>query len=57
MAFTIAGGQYEVFEKAGFSKVFYGAVLVDSRLPCLTYMLGFADLTDRHRLERLPAIA
>jgi hypothetical protein len=40
-------GEYDVFEKAGFSQVFYGDVLVGSRLPCLTYMLGFSDLTDR----------
>jgi len=40
-------GEYDVFEKAGFSQVFYGDVLVGSRLPCLTYMLGFTDLTDR----------
>jgi hypothetical protein len=40
-------GEYDVFEKAGFSQVFYGDVLVGSRLPCLTYMVGFTDLTDR----------
>jgi hypothetical protein len=40
-------GEFGVFEKAGFSQVFYGDVLVGSRLPCLTYMLGFTDLTDR----------
>lgn len=40
-------GEYDVFEKAGFSQVFYGDVLVGSRLPCLTYMLAFTDLTDR----------
>ena len=40
-------GEYDVFEKAGFSQVFYGDVLVGSRLPCLTYMLGFTDLADR----------
>jgi len=40
-------GEYDVFEKAGFSQVFYGDVLVGSRLPCLTYMVGFTDLADR----------
>lgn len=40
-------GEFDVFEKVGFSQIFYGDVLVGSRLPCLTYMLGFADLTDR----------
>jgi len=48
-------GEYDVFEKAGFSQVFYGDVLVGSRLPCLTYMLGFTDLTDRTaQMECLP---
>ena len=40
-------GEYDVFEKAGFWQVFYGDVLVGSRLPSLTYMLGFTDLADR----------
>lgn len=40
-------GEFAVFEKAGFSQVFYGDVLIGSRLPCLTYMLSFTDLTDR----------
>lgn len=40
-------GELAVFEKAGFSQVFYGDVLIGSHLPCLTYLLGFTDLTDR----------
>jgi hypothetical protein len=40
-------GEYDVFQKAGFSQIFYGDVLVGSRLPCLTYMLGFTDLAER----------
>jgi hypothetical protein len=40
-------GEYEVFEKAGFWQVFYGDVLVGSRLPCLTYMIGFPSLDER----------
>ena len=40
-------GEFEVFEKAGFWQVFYGDTLVGSRLPNLTYMLGFVDLADR----------
>ena len=42
-------GEFEVFEKAGFWQVFYGDVLIGTRLPKLTYMLGFEDLTDRSK--------
>ena len=40
-------GEFDVFEKAGFWQVFYGDTLIGSRLPKLTYMLGFEDLADR----------
>jgi hypothetical protein len=40
-------GEFDVFEKAGFWQVFYGDTLVGSRLPNLTYMLSFDDMTDR----------
>jgi hypothetical protein len=40
-------GEFDVFEKAGFWEVFYGDTLIGSRLPNLTYMLGFEDLADR----------
>jgi NIPSNAP len=40
------GGEYEVFRKAGFWEVFYGDTLIGPRLPALTYMLSFADLTE-----------
>jgi hypothetical protein len=42
-------GEFDVFEKAGFWQVFYGDTLIGSRLPNLTYMLGFEDLADRVR--------
>lgn len=42
-------GEFGVFEKAGFWPVFYGDTLIGSRLPNLTYMLGFDDLTDRDK--------
>jgi hypothetical protein len=42
-------GEFDVFEKAGFWQVFYGDTLVGSRLPNLTYMLGFEDLADRNK--------
>ena len=42
-------GEFDVFEKAGFWQVFYGDMLLGSRLPSLTYMLCFDDLVDRNR--------
>jgi hypothetical protein len=36
-------GEFEIFLKAGFHPVFFGDTLIGSRLPCLTYMLSFAD--------------
>jgi NIPSNAP len=39
-------GEFEIFQKAGFAQVFYGDALIGPRLPHLTYMLSFADLTD-----------
>ena len=38
------GGEFDVFERAGFWPVFYGDVLVGPRLPKLTYMLSYPDL-------------
>jgi hypothetical protein len=40
-------GEFEIFKKAGFDQVFYGDALIGPRLPHLTYMLSFADLTER----------
>ena len=40
-------GEFEVFEKAGFWQVFFGDVLVGSKLPCLTYMIGFPSMAER----------
>jgi hypothetical protein len=39
-------GEFEIFLKAGFHPVFFGDTLVGSRMPNLTYMLSFADLTE-----------
>jgi hypothetical protein len=36
-------GEFEIFLRAGFHPVFFGDTLVGSRMPCLTYMLSFAD--------------
>ena len=40
-------GEFGVFEKAGFWQVFFGDVLIGTKLPCLTYMIGFPSLTER----------
>lgn len=39
-------GEFEIFAKAGFRQVFYGDTLIGPRLPNLTYMLSFSDLTE-----------
>jgi hypothetical protein len=39
-------GEFEIFRKAGFWDVFYGDTLVGPRLPNLTYMLSFPDLSE-----------
>lgn len=39
-------GEFEVFQRAGFWPVFYGDALIGSRLPNLTYMLSFPDLSE-----------
>jgi hypothetical protein len=39
-------GEFEIFQKAGFGQVFYGDTLIGPRLPNLTYMLTFGDLSE-----------
>lgn len=39
-------GEFECFERAGFHPVFFGDVLIGSRMPCLTYMLSVNRLDD-----------
>ena len=39
-------GEFEIFINAGFHPVFFGDTLVGSRMPNLTYMLSFADMTE-----------
>ncbi len=39
-------GEFEIFQKAGFLPVFFGDALTGERLPKLTYMLAFADVTE-----------
>lgn len=43
-------GEFDVFETAGFWQLFYGDTLIGSRLPNLTYMIGFPDLAERARM-------
>lgn len=39
-------GEFEIFEAAGCRPVFFGDTLIGSRLPNLTYMLAFSDMTE-----------
>jgi hypothetical protein len=39
-------GEFDIFQKAGFGQVFYGDSLIGPRLPNLTYMLSFTDLSE-----------
>jgi hypothetical protein len=43
-------GEFDIFEKAGFWQVFYGDTVVGSRMPNLTYMIGFPDLAERAKM-------
>jgi hypothetical protein len=36
-------GEFDYFQKAGCHPVFFGDTLIGPRMPCLTYMLSFAD--------------
>ncbi len=40
-------GEEKIFDKAGFTQVFYGDTLIGGRLPNLTYMLSFESLATR----------
>ena len=37
------GGELAIFARTGMTGVFFGQTLIGSKLPCLTYMLGFPD--------------
>jgi hypothetical protein len=39
-------GEFDCFQRAGFSQVFYGDALIGPRLPSLTYMLSYPDLSE-----------
>jgi len=39
-------GEFEYFKNAGFDQVFYGDTLIGPRMPNLTYMLSYPELSD-----------
>jgi hypothetical protein len=39
-------GEFEIFSSAGFWPVFFGDTLIGPRLPQLTYMLSFPDISE-----------
>ena len=39
-------GEFDIFKAAGFHNVFFGDTLIGPRIPNLTYMLSFTDLTE-----------
>ena len=39
-------GEFEIFARAGFSQVFFGDTLIGPRLPQLTYMVSFPDISE-----------
>jgi hypothetical protein len=45
----VNNGEVAIFGKAGFWPVFFGDTLIGGKLPNLTYMIGFANLTERDK--------
>jgi hypothetical protein len=43
-------GEEAIFNKAGFTQVFYGDALIGARLPNLTYMLSYESTVERDKL-------
>jgi hypothetical protein len=43
------GGELAIFRKTGMDPVFFGQALIGSRLPNLTYMLGFDDMAAKDK--------
>ena len=42
-----AGGEIPIFRKTGLTPVFFGETIIGAKMPSLTYMLTFADMTAR----------
>jgi len=40
-------GEVPIFRRTGLTPVFFGETIVGAKLPSLTYMLGFSDMTAR----------
>ncbi|MBV9075491.1 MAG: NIPSNAP family protein [Acidobacteria bacterium] len=43
------GGELKIFERCGMTGVFFGQTLIGSKLPSLTYMLGFPTEADQKK--------
>jgi hypothetical protein len=43
------GGELAIFQRCGMTGVFFGQTLIGSRLPSLTYMLGFPSEDDQKK--------
>jgi hypothetical protein len=39
-------GEFAIFQEAGFQPIFFGDMLIGTRMPCLTYMLAMRDLAE-----------
>jgi len=42
-------GEVPIFRRSGLTPVFFGETLVGARMPSLTYMLTFSDMSERDR--------
>jgi NIPSNAP len=45
----VNNGEVAIFNKSGFWPVFFGDTLIGGKMPNLTYMIGFANLTERDK--------
>ena len=44
------GGEIGIFQRLGMKPVFFGEMVVGTRMPCIAYMLSFDSLAERERL-------
>jgi len=42
----VHSGEFGIFQTAGFQPIFFGDMLIGTRMPCLTYMLCLPDLAE-----------
>jgi NIPSNAP len=45
----VNNGEVAIFNKSGFWPVFFGDTVIGGKMPNLTYMIGFANLTERDK--------